>query len=426
MGWMFRLSLLNMKRRRARTVLTILGVTIGVISIVSLLALGLGVKKELLSQYEDENSVKNITVYGSQNYKEKSKLITDKTLEKFERIDKVAYVYPEYEIFVSLSMGKYTAYTNIVGIPREQLEKLKLADGSSLGEGGQKPQLILGNSMGLLFYNYNTGLNFSEGEDKELTSVVNTSIPAELGYGDNAVTTKFKVSGVLYGKEEDYSMQSQSVFCDLEILKRYLKYNANGAPVYGQPMDGNGNTYSEWVYTSAVVTVNDIEDVDFVVKKLQDMGFQISNDKEYLESAKREIKIIQVLLGGIGTIALVVAVIGISNTMTTSVYDRVNEIGVLKVIGCDLDELLMMFLFESGVLGFAGGALGVGLSFGIKGIINKVAISLLGFAKGTSLAVIPIWLIFVSIGVSTLLGILAGYFPARWASRLNPLTAVRK
>ena len=86
----------------------------------------------------------------------------------------------------------------------------------------------------------------------------------------------------------------------------------------------------------------------------------------------------------------------------------------------------MMFLFESGVLGFVGGLLGVGLSFGIKGIINKVAIGLLGFAKGTSLAVIPIWLIFVSIGVSTLLGILAGYFPARWASRLNPLTAVRK
>ena len=413
MGWMFRLSLLNMKRRRARTVLTILGVTIGVISIVSLLAL-------------DENTVKNITVYGSQNYKEKSKLITDKTLEKFEQIDKVAYVYPEYEIFVSLSIGKYMAYTNIVGIPREQLEKLKLADGSSLGEGGQKPQLILGNSMGLMFYNYNTGLSFSEGEGRELASLINTSIPAEFGYSDNTVTTKLKVAGVLYGKEEDYSMQSQSVFCDLEVLKRYLKYNANGAVVYGQPTDENGNTYSEWVYTSAVVTVNDIEDVDFVVKKLQDMGFQISNDKEYLESAKREIKIIQVLLGGIGTIALVVAVIGISNTMTTSVYDRVNEIGVLKVIGCDLDELLIMFLFESGVLGFVGGVLGVGLSFGIKGIINKAAIGLLGFAKGTALAVIPLWLIFVSIGVSTLLGILAGYFPARWASRLNPLTAVRK
>ena len=290
MGWMFRLSLLNMKRRRARTVLTILGVTIGVISIVSLLALGLGVKKELLSQFEDENTVKNITVYGSQNYKEKSKLITDKTLEKFEQIDKVAYVYPEYEIFVSLSIGKYMAYTNIVGIPREQLEKLKLADGSSLGEGGQKPQLILGNSMGLMFYNYNTGLSFSEGEGRELASLINTSIPAEFGYSDNTVTTKLKVAGVLYGKEEDYSMQSQSVFCDLEVLKRYLKYNANGAVVYGQPTDENGNTYSEWVYTSAVVTVNDIEDVDFVVKKLQDMGFQISNDKEYLESAKREIK----------------------------------------------------------------------------------------------------------------------------------------
>lgn len=168
MGWMFRLSLLNMKRRRARTVLTILGVTIGVISIVSLLALGLGVKKELLSQFEDENSVKNITVYGSSSYKEKSRLITDKTLEKFEQIDKVVYVYPRYEVFASLSVGKYMTYTNITGIPREQLEQLKLAEGSSLGEGGQKPQLILGNSMGLMFYNYNTGLSFSEGRGRSL------------------------------------------------------------------------------------------------------------------------------------------------------------------------------------------------------------------------------------------------------------------
>lgn len=105
MGWMFRLSLLNMKRRRARTVLTILGVTIGVISIVSLLALGLGVKKELLSQFEDENSVKNITVYGSSSYKEKSRLITDKTLEKFEQIDKVVYVYPRYEVLRRFQWG---------------------------------------------------------------------------------------------------------------------------------------------------------------------------------------------------------------------------------------------------------------------------------------------------------------------------------
>ncbi len=426
MGWMFRLSLLNMRRRMARTVLTILGVTIGVISVVSLLALGLGVKKELLSEFEDENTVKNITVYSSSNYRDRSRLITDRTLKKFEEIDKVSYVYPQYEVYAELSIGKYSAYTDIIGIPGEQLAELELTEKSTIGKGGQKPELILGNSMGMLFYNYNTGLSFSECEDEKLTSVIDTMLPAEFGFGDNSFTTKLKVTGVLSGGEEDYSMQSQSVFCDLDILKKYLKYNANGKNALGQPVDENGNTYGEWVYTSAVVVADDIDDVDFIVKKLQDMGFQIHNEKAYLENVKREIKVIQILLGGIGVIALVVAVIGISNTMTTAVYDRVNEIGMLKVIGCDMDEMMLMFIFESAVLGFSGGVLGVALSFGIKGIINKAATAILGLAQGTVLAVIPPSLVFISIFLATLLGILAGYFPAKWASKLNPLTAVRQ
>lgn len=66
---------------------------------------------------------------------------------------------------------------------------------------------------------------------------------------------------------------------------------------------------------------------------------------------------IQLLLGGIGMIALIVAVIGISNTMTTSVFDRVNEIGILKVLGRDIDELRLLFLMEAAVIGLVGGVL---------------------------------------------------------------------
>ncbi|MCM1272660.1 MAG: ABC transporter permease [Clostridium sp.] len=426
MGWMFRLSLMNMKRRKARTVLTVLGVTIGVISIVSLLALGFGVKKELLSEFENENTVKTITVSGGASYKEKSKLLTDRTLEKFRDVERVSYVYPQYEIGATLEIGKYSAYTDIVGIPSEQLEQLTLSDHSSLENSGNKPGLILGNSMGLFFYNYKSGLSYSKGEGKGLDALVNTPVNVEFGYGDAAFSAKFKVTGVLAGDEEDYSLQSQSIYCDLDKLKKYLKRNSQNNSLYIQPTDANGNAYKEWIYTSAVVVVDDIQNVDFVVKKLQDMGYETSNAKEYLESAKKQIKMIQLLLGGIGTIALVVAIIGISNTMTTSVYDRINEIGMLKVIGCDTDELLGMFLFESGVLGFAGGLFGVGLSYGIKGIINKVAVALLDYEKGTVLAVIPPWLVFVAIITSTVLGILAGYIPARWASKLNPLEAIRK
>ncbi len=426
MGWMIRLSLMNMKRRKARTVLTVLGVTIGVISIVSLLALGFGVKKELLSEFENENTVKTITGSGGESYKEKSKLLTDRTLEKFREIERVSYVYPRYEIGAVVNIGKYTTYTNIVGIPTEQLEQLKLSENSALQGYSNKPGLIFGNSMGMFFYNSKTGLSYSKGEGERLDALVNTSVNVDFGYGDTSFSTRLKVTGVLEGDEDDYSEQSQNIYCDLDKLERFLKRSSQSNDLSIQPTDANGNSYKEWIYTSAVVVVDDIKDVDFVVKKLQDMGFETFNAKEYLESAKKQMKMIQLLLGGIGTIALVVAVIGISNTMTTSVYDRINEIGMLKVIGCDTDELLGMFLFESGVLGFAGGLFGVGMSYGIKGIINKVAVALLDFEKGVVLAVIPLWLVFTAIILSTILGILAGYIPARWASRLNPLEALRK
>ncbi len=426
MGWMFRLSFMNMKRRRVRTILTILGVTIGVISVVALLALGLGVKEELLAGYTDESNVKKIIVTCPSNTKAKTRFLTERTLAKLAEIDKVEAIYPRCEVDVQLKLGNYEAYCTLIGLPAKQLYGIPVVEGSEISASNQKPSIIMGNSMGYMFYNMDAGISYQEAKGGSMSDLIGENLLARFGYGEDAFYTKLAVSAVISGDVDDFDEDSTNVYCDMETLRRYLKSNATGSGVLGQPLDRNGNPYQEWIYSSAVVVADDIDDVDFVVKKLQDMGYQTSNDKEYLENARRTVHVIQVLLGGIGMIALVVAVIGISNTMTTSVYDRVNEIGVLKVIGCDTDELLFMFLFESGVFGFAGGILGVLCAFGIKGIINRAAVAMLGFDTGTELAVIPFWLAACGILIATVLGLFAGYIPARWASRLNPLTAVRK
>lgn len=429
MGFMFRLSLLNMKRRRTRTILTILGVTIGVISVVALLALGLGVKRELLKDFGDESSVKKITVTGSQNYKEKNKLLTDRNLEKFLQVDYVSEVYPMYEVDAVLTVGNYSGWLSLTGIPHEQLEKLSLTADSTKSTNdrkGGKPGLIMGNSMGYLFYNWKTSQSYKDAESKPFKELVHTKLEAQFSYGDTEFTDKLTIDGVLEGEEDSFSDMSQRVFCDLEVLKKYMKRHCVDGGMPGQPTNEEGNITADFVYSSAVVVVDDIDNVEFVIKKLQDMGFHTYNEKEYLDSARRTVNIVQMLLGGIGTIALLVALIGISNTMTTSVYDRVNEIGVLKVVGCDLDELVSMFLFEAGILGLIGGLSGVALSFGIKGVFNKIAVAALHFEKGTMLAIIPWWLVVGAVILSTVFGVLAGYFPARFAAKMNPLEAVRK
>lgn len=193
----------------------------------------------------------------------------------------------------------------------------------------------------------------------------------------------------------------------------------------GQPLDANGNPYKNFVYSGAVVTVDNIDHVDSTVKKLQDMGYTTENEKEYLDTIQKYLKMVQLLLGGIGAIALIVAVIGISNTMTTSVFDRINEIGVLKVLGCDPDELQLLFLTEAGIIGAAGGIIGVLLSYVFKGIVDKIAIKMFDLAKGTQIAIIPWELAVGAVVGAILLAICAGYFPARFASKLQPLDAVR-
>ena len=151
---------------------------------------------------------------------------------------------------------------------------------------------------------------------------------------------------------------TQSIYCDIDVLRAYLKKHAAQGNVLGQPLDKNGNAYTLWVYSSVVVEVGKMEDVEFVVKKLQDMGYQTTNMKEYRDTAMRTVRMLELLLGGIGLISFLVAAIGISNTMTTAVYDRVAEIGTLKVLGCEKRELMAMILLEAGIYGLVGGACG--------------------------------------------------------------------
>lgn len=426
MGWIFRLCIMNMKRRRTRTVLTVLGVTIGVISIVSLLSLGIGVKDVMLKDYESGDTVRRITVYGEENGKRKDKMLTDRTLENLSKLSHVETAYPVYEVYAVMQMDKYIGYAQVSGIPAEQLEKFELVEGADISGKGLKPKLVFGNLMGTFFYNENTGSSFMEAEDKKTKDMLGKKLAVNIGFDESRFSDKLTVDGVLEGDDNTYTMESQKIYCDLEVLLRYLKRKSPNGVITGQPTDQEGNAYRDFIYSNAVVIVDDIDEVDDVVKKLQDMGFQTENEKEYLDSVKKSLRVVQLLLGGIGMIALVVAVIGISNTMTTAVYDRINEIGILKVLGCDLDELLYLFLLESGILGAVGGMVGIIASYGIRGILNKLGVALLEFEKGTRLAVIPWWLVLAAVGFSTILGVLAGYFPARWAVKLKPIDAVRR
>ena len=436
---------MNMKRRKVRTFLTVLGVMIGVISVVALLSVGIGVKNEMIDSAVASGSVNQIKVYSEAGGKHKDRMITDRTIDTFASITNVSGCYPLYEVAVSMKYGEYEYYGNLVGVPGNELGSWDLSYGEKNADSSRTPELIAGSSVGKLFFNQNTYDSYENREKKSIAALIGKRFDTTVGWvGENEKTVKLKLAGVLSDGDkdnnsaqdeesdetvdisEDYSEKSQTIYCDMDSLKSLLRMVSADGKLYGQPVDGNGNSYREFVYTAAVVTVDDINNVDAMVKKFQDMGYQTENSKEYLDTIQKYLKMIQLLLGGIGMIALVVAVIGISNTMTTSVFDRINEIGILKVLGCDIDELRLLFLMEAAVIGLVGGVLGVLSSYGVRIVVNKAAVSMFNLAKGIQIAMIPWWLALAGVLGSVVLGVAAGYFPARWASKLRPIDAVTR
>lgn len=419
MTWIWHMCITNMKQRGVRTLLTILGVVIGVISIVSLLAIGIGVKKELLSTVEQTGSVTEITIYGQTEGKRKDQMLTNRKLAELAKLEHVSEIYPRQTITAVEQFGHYTGYAQLIALPDAYLQQIKVGNGDIPSANGRKPELLIGKNVMDLFFNSNTGVGYTDSSEAG-KDLVKQKLEIQFDMDGETAQHRMTICGVT-------DMESYDIYCNLEVMQKYLKQNKVDGVISGQPLDANGAPYSEWIYDSAIVKVEDTAYVDGLVKKLQDRGYQVENNKELLDSLQRELKVVQLLLGGIGMIALIVAVIGIGNTMTTSVYDRITEIGILKVLGCDMDELLYLFLLESGILGGIGGVIGIVLSYGITQFgINYIGVKLLGMPKGTHLAILPPELAVGAFLFSVVLGLLAGYFPARWASRLKPMEAMQK
>ena len=139
------------------------------------------------------------------------------------------------------------------------------------------------------------------------------------------------------------------------------------------------------------------------------------------------------MLGGVGAIALLVAAFGIANTMTMAIYERTKEIGIMKAIGANNNDVLQIFLTEAAAIGFAGGVFGVaigwGLGFGIDLFVRYRLMA--GQAAATPdepmarIVVTPLWLMAFALIFATLIGLISGTYPALRAASMKPLRALR-
>ena len=451
------MSMNNLRRRKLRTVLTVLGVIIGTAAIVVMVSLGIGLNEMTMEQIASWGSLTTIEVYSqssgggmqmmgaamsSQNSESEPNYITDKVIDNFKRIPHVTGVSPVLNMNVVMRQGAYiSTYVQLKGVSQSYREQLELAEGR-LPQPGELG-LVFGNGVIRDFTNAKTGKGYWD--TGEMPDVDPMGKPMFVifdmdayyqsqGSGSSSDGTPVKppkkymieTTGMLAGGENGYSNYSWYVFTDIDGLKAQLKkVFKKGTPIPGQPTNKKGKPLNELVYNSAEVFVDDMENVTQVQEQLAAMGYQVNSQMDFLESSRQQSNMVQAVLGGIGAVSLFVAAIGIANTMMMSIYERTKEIGVMKVLGCDMGNIRNMFLIESGFIGFMGGTIGVALSYGVSAIVNRFVNMSQSMGLSGDLSRIPPWLSMAAIGFAVFVGMAAGFMPAVRAMKLSPLAAIR-
>lgn len=180
-------------------------------------------------------------------------------------------------------------------------------------------------------------------------------------------------------------------------------------------------------YNSFIVKVDDPANADSVATQIKTLGVGAVSAQTFITQQLNNFALLSLILGGIGGIALLVAAIGVVNTMVMAILERTREIGVLRACGATKRTIRRLFTTEAATLGFLGGCLGIGLAWILTLVANRIINQQLNLksVKAQDIIGMPIWLIVAVIGATTVIGMLAGLFPAIRAARLNPIDALR-
>lgn len=426
---LLRTAFLNLWRRKLRAFLTVLGMVIGTSSIVVTVSLGVGMRQSMIDSYASMGSLTNITVNNyryvessdgqSSTYKEVK--LDKKAVDEIRKIPGVEGAMPQITAWGMAMSGKYATDVSIMGIDMEQAELfgIKLAEGEYPGSklAGGKVQMVVPSSFYNNFYDPNAS-RWSPAIDKNGNSKVTSRSRLKLTFDySNVYTNQPGDSGQQKGKiytlvptgmlEESGNDFSWYCIMDIKVLEKLAKKNPNYISL-------NKKNYNQ-----VIVKCKDIDDVLTVKAKIEEMGFGASCIQEWLQQSEEQLKQTQYLLGAIGGVSLLVAAIGIMNTMMMSIYERTKEIGIIKVLGCRMSNIAGMFLTEAAYIGFFGGVLGLGLSYGLSLVLNNF-LEASGFKS-----VIPLYLAVGALAFSVVVALISGLYPAMRAMKLSPLAAIR-
>ena len=429
----------NLARRKSRTFLTVIGVVIGTCAIIVMVSLGIGIKEIMNNTLEGFADLCSIEIYNWEGDSNSSMVINDEKLEEWKSLEGVDCVTPMYatDTYLELVAGKgdrYTAYADAVGVYPEALEKLnyELVEGTYLTteKMGKTLPVLVGEELAYTFTDTKrpegSNMIFPEEGAEPFIDYAKDEMSLRANLWDQVTGNtdyyyqKLRVKGVL---KTDYAKNyrtNSGIFMSIDNMKQLVK----DIKRYNHEKLSPTINYNE-VY----VHVEDISYVAAVAEAIQAEGFTAWSMESERKSMEQMVFAGQVILGGLGAISLFVAAIGIANTMVMSIYERTKEIGIMKAVGCYVRDIRLLFLMEAAAIGLLGGVIGIILSYGFSFVLNLVLAEgmaeLMGEGITGNISVIPLWLVLVGMLFSTMVGILAGFLPARKATKISALEAIR-
>ena len=228
------------------------------------------------------------------------------------------------------------------------------------------------------------------------------------------------------------SQYDYQCFMSLDTFKKWYMEAID----YLKPSDKKKAIKALKEYETIQLNVDNVKNVSKVEQKIKEMGYQTESLNSYLAPLEQTSNMMQMVLGGVGAVAMLVSAISIANTMIMSIYERTKEIGVMKVLGCCITDIKKLFLFEAGMIGLIGGIIGIVLSYIASFCINKYGGPLFEAlmkstsvmydnSVSTSFSIIPIWLPFLAAGFAIAVGVISGYYPAKRATKISAIEAMK-
>jgi len=395
----------NIKERKSRVFLTFLGISIGIMAIVALMGLGEGMQQAVVGELSSltdtvivstgEISIDSMNAgYSGDN----GQFFTDRDIDSISRINGIDSIDPILSGVTSVYFNGETKIITVMGLEPDRMseifgiEFLGLESGEFMNEGDRNTCII----------GYNVAHDYFDTEIK---------VGNRIKINDKS----FFVNGIYKKQGAGFSTQTDDY---IHVTTRDFSDLTGSKDISG-----------------ILIKVSDVNNVENIAEEIEYKINMNHGDDDFasaitmssiLESIQEILSIIQIMLIGIAAIALVVASIGIMNTMLTSVMERTHEIGVMKAIGARNSDIMSIFLIEGIIISLIGGI--VGVTLGIGGA-QGLGMASSGFmAEGGGMTLQPIitpLIVLLALSVAILVGMISSFYPARKAAKMSPIEAVR-